>query len=101
MLGLATGTPCQMKDPVLPTPRKLGGLPWTGPSEVDHVASQAVDRLLQPLAERRVRVHVARQLGRGEIPPLRQRQLGQQLGDLGADEVPAEQLAVRLVSDQL
>src|SRR4051812_39782820 len=32
MLGLATGTPCQMKDAVHPTPRKLGAGPGTRPS---------------------------------------------------------------------
>ena len=53
------------------------------------------------LAERRVGVHVAGQLGRGEVPLLRQRELGQQLGHVVADEVPAEQLAVLAVGDQL
>src|SRR4051794_33583547 len=92
-----------------------GVLPYCGPlcptvapsatvgprSEVDHVAGEAVDGLLQRLGQRRVGVHVARELGGREVPLLREGQLGQQLGDLGADQVPAEQLAVGLVGDEL
>ena len=37
-------------------------------------------------------VHVAGELERAEVPLLGERQFGQQLGDIRADEVPAEQL---------
>ena len=69
--------------------------------KIDHVAGEAVEALLQRLGQRRVGVDVAGQLVGGEVPLLRQRQLGQQLGDVGADQVSAEQLAVLLVGDQL
>ena len=51
--------------------------------------------------QRRVRVHVARRLEGGEVPLLRERQLGQQLGHVGADQVAAEQLEVLAVGDEL
>src|SRR5690606_37097706 len=70
-------------------------------SEVDHVPREAVDRLLDGLGQRRVRVHVARDLVDGEVPLLRERELGQELGRVGADEVAAEELAVRRVGDEL
>src|SRR5690606_28128335 len=51
-------------------------------SEVDHVAREAVEALLQRLRQRRVGVHVTGQLQRREVPLLRERQLGQKLGDV-------------------
>ena len=48
-----------------------------GSSEVDHVPCEAVDGFLQGLRQRRVRVHVAGQLVDGEIPLLREGELGQ------------------------
>src|SRR6266545_6601722 len=69
--------------------------------EVDHVAFEAVESLLHRLAQGGVGVYVAGQLLGGEVPLLGQGQLGQQLGDLGADQVAAEKLAVRGVADQL
>ena len=65
------------------------------------MADQAVEALLHRLRQGRVGVDVARELIGGEVPLLRQRQLGQQLGDVGADEVAAEQFQVLLVGDQL
>ena len=58
------------------------------------MAGEAVDGLLDGLAQRRVGVDVARHLVGGEVPLLGQGQLGQQLGDVGADQVGAEELAV-------
>ena len=65
------------------------------------MAGEAVERLLQRLGQRRVRVHVARRLERREVPFLRERELGEQLRDVGADEVAAEQLEVLAVGDEL
>ncbi len=70
-------------------------------SQVDHVPGEAVDGLLQTLGQRGVGVDVAGHLVGREVPLLRQRQLGQQLGGLRADDVAAEQLAVGVVADQL
>eukprot|EP01136_Pigoraptor_vietnamica_P011514 Opistho-1_new@50444 len=70
-------------------------------SEVDHVAGEAVEALLQRLRQRRVRVHVAGQLQRRQIPLLSQRQLGQELRHVRADHVGADELEVLGVGDQL
>lgn len=72
--------------------------PRVGPasSEVDHVSCETVDGLLQRLAQSRVRVDVARELVDREVPLLGQGQLGQQLRDVGADEVAADELTVVL-----
>ena len=70
-------------------------------AQVDHVAGEAVEGLLHGLGQRRVRVHVARRLEGGEVPLLRERELGKQLGHVGADEVAAEQLEVLAVGDEL
>jgi hypothetical protein len=69
--------------------------------EVDHVAGQAMEAFLQRLRRRRVRVHIAGQFVGGQVPLLRQRQLGQQLRDVMSDQASAEQLAVLAVGDQL
>ena len=55
---------------------------------------EPVEDLLQRLPQRGVHVHVAGQLEGTEVPLLRQRQLGQELGDVRTDEVAAEQRAV-------
>src|SRR3954453_23123792 len=60
-------------------------------SEVDHVAGKAVEALLQRLRQRGVAVHVAAQLVDREVPLLGERELGQQLGHVVADEVSAKQ----------
>lgn len=59
-------------------------------SEIDHVANQAVEALLQRLRHRWVGVDVASQLAGGQVPPLRQRELRQQLGHVVADQVPTQ-----------
>src|SRR5690606_13660224 len=92
-------------------------LPWVHPDDqldnlsglaaddarlhVDHMAGKAVDGFLDRLAERRVSVDVACHFVNGEVPLLRQRELGQQFGDVGADEVGAEQLAVLVIANDL
>jgi hypothetical protein len=58
-----------------------------------------VKRFLQRFRQRRVGVDVADQFLDGQIPALGQGQLGQQLGDLGADQVRAEQLPVGRIGD--
>ena len=60
-----------------------------------------MEAFLQCLRQRRVGVHVAGQLGDREVPLLSQRELGQQLGHVVADQMAAEQLAVLAVRDQL
>ena len=69
--------------------------------EVDHVAGDALDGLLDRLGQRRVGEDVAGHLVGGEVPLLRQRQRRQQLGDVGADQVGAEDLVVLRVRDDL
>jgi hypothetical protein len=59
--------------------------------EVDHVAGQAMEAFLQRLRQPRVRVHIAGQFVGGQVPLLRQRQLGQQLRDVMSDQASAEQ----------
>ena len=49
-------------------------------------------RFLQRFRQCRVGVDVADQFLDGQIPALGQGELGQQLGDVGADQVRAEQL---------
>ncbi len=61
------------KPPMPATTTALNGTP--GPSEVDHVAGEAVEAFLQRLGHRRMGVHVAGQLVGGQIPFLRQREL--------------------------
>ena len=60
-----------------------------------------MEAFLQRLRQRRVRVHIAGQFVGGQVPLLRQRQLGQQLRDVMSDQASAEQLAVLAVGDQL
>ena len=48
-----------------------------------------------------MRVHVAGDVLGGEVPHLREGQLGQELGDIGTDEVAADQLSVGGVGDDL
>ena len=57
-------------------------------------------RFLQRLRQRRVGVDVADQFLDGQIP-LGQGELRQRLGDVGADQVRAEQLPVRAIGDDL
>ena len=40
--------PRLQKDPVLPTPRKLGAVPWTGPENVQTVARLIADGRMRP-----------------------------------------------------
>src|SRR5690348_4033890 len=83
-----------------PRPRRSGTR--LGPTlEIDHVAGDALDGLLDRLGQRRVREHVASDLVGGEVPLLREGQRGQQLGDVGPDEVGADDLVVRRVGDDL
>jgi hypothetical protein len=65
------------------------------------VPGQAVNGLLDLLAQRGVGVHVAGDLVNPEVPLLGQGQFGQQYGDFGSDEVGAEQLAVGVVAQDL
>src|SRR5690349_1232278 len=69
--------------------------------QVDHVAGDALDGLLDGLGQRRVREDVAGDLVGGEVPLLGQRQRGQELGDVGTDHVGAEDLVVLRVRDDL
>ena len=71
----------------------------TSELEVDHLPGQAVKRFLQCFRQCRVGVDIADQFLDGQIPALGQGELGQQLGDVGADQVRAEQLSVRAISD--
>ena len=48
-----------------------------------------------------MRVNVARNLVGRQFPPLRQRQFGQQFGDIRPDQVPAENFAVLFIADDL
>lgn len=70
-------------------------------SHVDHVTGEAVEGLLQRLRQRGVGVHVAGGLEGGEVPLLREGQLGQKLGDVRSDQVTADELEVLGVGDQL
>ena len=63
-------------------------------SHVDHVTGEAVEAFLQSLRQRRVRVHVPGRFESREIPLLRERELGQKLRDIRADEVSTEELQV-------
>ena len=65
------------------------------------MARDAVGHVLERLRQRGVRMHIARDLLRREIPKLCQRQLGQQLGNLWPDHVEAQDLAVLGVRDEL
>ena len=56
---------------------------------------------MQRLGHRRVGVHIAGELVGCQVPLLGQRQFGQQLGDVVADEVSSDQLAVLCVRDEL
>jgi PhnB protein len=58
-------------------PSVRGAARGCSPSEVDHVAFEPVDGLLEPFGQRRVRVHVARQLLRRQVPLLGERELGE------------------------
>ena len=58
---------------------------------------EAINGLLDRLAQRGVGVHVAGDLVDPEVPQLGQGQFRQQFGDFGSDEVGAEQLAVGVV----
>jgi hypothetical protein len=60
-----------------------------------------VKRFLQRFRQCRVGVDVADQFLDGRIPALGQGELGQQLGDVGADQVCAEQLPVCAIGDDL
>ena len=93
MIGTAAGDGWRARaESCAPVRRRQRLIMWPG---------EAVERLLHRLRQRRVRVHVARQLERREVPLLRERQLGQQLRHVGADQVAAEQLEVLAVGDQL
>src|SRR5690606_28124837 len=69
--------------------------------QVDHVARDAVEGLLDGLPQRRVGEHDAGHLVGGEVPGLRDVDRGQQLGDVRADHVCAEDLVVLGVGDDL
>ncbi|GLP68833.1 hypothetical protein TUSST3_54560 [Streptomyces sp. TUS-ST3] len=62
---------------------------------------ETVDGFLDRLAEGGVGVDVAGDLMDGEVPLLGQRQFGEQLGDVRAEEVSAYELAVLGVTDEL
>ena len=65
------------------------------------MAGDALDGLLDRLGQRRVGEDVAGDLVGGEVPLLGQGQRRQQLGDVGADQVGAEDLVVLRVGDDL
>ena len=60
-----------------------------------------VSGLHQDLAERRVSMYVSSNLGGRQLHALRQGQLGQQLGNIRADDVGAQDLAITSVCDDL
>ena len=62
------------------------------------MAGETVEGLLHGLGQRRVGVHVARTFESGQVPLLGERQLGQQLRHVGADQVPAEELEVLAIA---
>lgn len=70
-------------------------------SEVDHVAGEAVERFLECFAEGGVGVDVAGQFGGGQVPLLREGELGKKLRDVRADHVSTEELAARGIGHEL
>ena len=69
--------------------------------EVNHVAANTLGSFLHGLREGRVGVNVAADFLSGEVEALRQGQLWQQLGNVGAHHVAADELAVLAVRDEL
>src|SRR3954467_3666250 len=61
---------------------------------VDHVPCEAVDGFLDRLAQGRVGGDIAGGLVDGEVPLLGQGELGEEFGDVRADQVTAKELAV-------
>ena len=69
--------------------------------QIDHVARETVEGLLQRLRQGWVGVHVACELERSEVPLLREGELGQKLRHIGADEVAADELEMFGIRDEL
>ena len=65
------------------------------------MAANTLGSFLHGLREGRVGVNVAADFLSGEVEALRQGQLRQQLGDIGADHVAADELAILAIRNEL